>query len=168
MESVKMIVQQEMEDLKKNIQLRMEKEKVNASGRTSNSLVVQVSVFGGVLFGSSVFLNLQKGRGKGAIPQNFHEIIKDWIKAKGIEYSNYIPKGGLHLSDEMKLNSLAGAIAHNIMTKGTVLHRKGVTRDIYGKALEDTLGNIGQRVGEAMALDIDTINNKFKEDENNE
>ena len=47
-----------------------------------------------------------------------------------------------------------------------VLHRKGVTKDIYSKALQETLGNIGDRVGEKLALEIDTINNKFKSNEN--
>lgn len=166
METIKGILQQEMELLKKNIQSRMIEERINASGRTMKSLTVQTSEFGGILFGSSVFLNLQRGRKPGAVPRNFVEIIKNWIEAKGINYSDYTPKSGAKLSSEMKLQSLAGAIAHTIMKKGTVLHRKGVTKDIYSKALQETLGNIGDRVGEKLALEIDTINNKFKSNEN--
>lgn len=165
MSHIKDIVQQEMDILKKNIQTRMVAEKVNASGRTMKSLTIQTNEFGGILFGSSVFLNLQRGRKAGAVPRNFVEIIKEWIKAKGVNYKDYIPKRGGLASSEMKLQGLAGAIAYTIMKKGTVLHRKGITRDIYNKALEETIGNIGSRVGETLALEIDTINNKFKRNE---
>lgn len=165
MDPIKSIVQEEMEILKKNIQTRMTEEKVNASGRTMKSLTIQVDQFGGILFGSSVFLNIQKGRAPGAVPKNFVEIIKDWIQEKGVNYSDYMPKSGAVISQEMKLQGLAGAIAHSIMKRGTLLHRKGITRDIYGKAIEDTLGRIATRVGDSLALEIDTINNKFKKNE---
>ena len=94
METIKVILQQEMELLKRNIQSRMIEERINASGRTMKSLTVQTSEFGGILFGSSVFLNLQRGRKPGAVPRNFVEIIKNWIEAKGINYSDYTPKSG--------------------------------------------------------------------------
>ena len=156
-----------MDELKRNIQLRMEKEKSNTSGKTSGSLTVQANEFGGMLFGSTVFLYLRNGRGPGAVPKDFNGIIKEWILSKGINYNGFVGKSGGQMSSDMKLQGLAGAIAHSIMTKGTIIYRKGVTKDNYDKALEDTIGRISDRVGEAMAIDIDTINKNFKKNEDN-
>jgi hypothetical protein len=51
------------------------------------------------------------------------------------------------------------------MKEGTLLHRKGITRDIYGKSIEDNLGRIATRVRRLPRFEIDTINNKFKKNE---
>lgn len=168
MEGVKDIVRREMESLKTAIQKRMEESHFNASGRTSASLHVEVDGDTATLLGSKALLVAERGRKPGAVPHNFFAIIRQWVLDKGISYADYQPKGvTATLSPEQKLNSLSGAIAYTIMKEGTLLHRKGMTRDIYGEALEKALNNISEGVAGVLSLEIETINQNYSKDEDN-
>lgn len=169
MEGIKDIIRREMEALKGNIQKRMGETGFNASGRTSASLRVDIDGETASLVGSRALLASERGRKAGPVPQNFTGIIRQWILDKGINYENYRPKGvSASLSSEQKLAGLSGAIAFSIMKNGTVLYRKGLTRDIYSKALSDTLETIGDEATGFLSMEIETIHTKYRGNENND
>lgn len=78
------ILTQHLNTIKTRVAERMVAEKRNASGRTVSSLAVEVNGDHGTLWGSKVFLVMEKGRGPGAVPKGFQEIIYEWAKSKGI------------------------------------------------------------------------------------
>lgn len=169
MDGIKDIVRREMEGLKAAIQKRMAEAGYNASGRTSASLTVEVNGDTATLKGSKALLAAERGRGPGPVPRDFVSIIRKWVQDKGVAYNDFQPKGvTASLSPEQKLNGLSGAIAFSIMRRGTVLYRKKVSRDIYSAALEDTLSKMGDGVAGVLSLEIETIHQQYKKDENDE
>lgn len=158
-DTVRSILTEEIGRLKNTIQERMASEKANASGGTSASLKVVISEDTGVLMGSKTFLWLEQGRGPGKVPMGFQDIIKAWIKNKGINYSSYIPKGrkSTKMDETKRLNAFAGAIAWTIIKKGTLLHRTHARRDIYDTAINETLANINERIGNMLGNAVDLI-----------
>lgn len=169
MSSVKEVLTIELNRLKDAIAERMAAEKVPASGRTLASMQVVVNENEGTLFGASYFRQLEKGRGPGRVPQNFTAIISEWIKAKGINFNDYTPKGrdGSKMTSEQHLQSLAGAIAFTIMRQGTVMHRNGTPKDIYTEAVNEAVERIMNSVGDIMEQRIQTINDNYRAYENN-
>lgn len=131
--SVRDIVESHLNAIKDGIAERMAQHGRNASGRTVRSMVVQASDTGGYLEGAGQFLYLEHGRGPGKVPKGFHEIIKEWIIAKGISYQDMIPKNG---TPDQGLARLSGAIAHSIMTKGTKLYRDHGYDNIFSELIE--------------------------------
>ena len=168
MNDVKSVLTKELNSLKKTIEERMAAEKVSASGRTLASLQVVVSENEGTLYGTSYFRQLEHGRGPGKVPRNFASVIQDWIKAKGVNFNSYVPKGrdGSKMTNEQHLTSLAGAIAYTIMRQGTLIYRHGTPRDIYTSAMNQTVENIRDRIGDIMEQRIPTINDKYRAYEN--
>ena len=71
---------------------------------------------------------MERGRGPGAAPMNFVEIIMAWAQAKGISAK---AKYGQNANQESAIRSFAGAVAFNIMKKGTKLHRTKQYDDIF-------------------------------------
>ena len=55
-----------------------------ASGKTADSMQVQVSGNTGELVGRKAFGTLETGRKGGRVPRNFAAIIYDWMQAKGV------------------------------------------------------------------------------------
>ena len=168
MSSVKEILFRELNALKKAIEEKMAAQRTSASGKTLASLQVSVSDSEGTLFGASHFRQLERGRGPGKVPQNFTAIISEWIKAKGVNYSSYTPKGrnGAKMTSEQHLQSLSGAIAYTIMKRGTVLYRSGTPRDIYTEEVNNAVERIRNAVGDIMEQRIQTINDKYRAYEN--
>lgn len=78
-----------LENARADIQANLEAEGVNASGRTSNSLQVEVYADGVRLFSDGSGAPIQTtefGRRAGAIPSNFTDIIEQWSRDKGISF----------------------------------------------------------------------------------
>lgn len=170
MNDVKDLLTRELNNLKKAIEEKMASEKMTASGRTLQSLSVVANENEGTLFGASYFRQLEKGRGPGPVPRNFTAIIKEWIQQRGVEYNSYTPKGrdGSKMTAEQHLTSLAGAIAHTIMTQGTVMYRQGTSKDIFTEAMEETVARVNDELGAVFAEKVQTINDNFKNYENND
>lgn len=169
MEGIKDVVRREMEAMKAAIRKRMDEAGYNASGKTSASLRVDVEGDTATLLGSPALLAAEHGRGPGSVPKDFVSIIRKWVQDRGVDYNGYQPKGvTASLSSEQKLSGLSGAIAYSIMKRGTVLHRKRMPRDIYSMALVDALDKIGSGVAGVLSLEIETIHQKYKKDENDE
>lgn len=158
--NVASIIASHLEVVKSKVQARMSELGRNATGKTSASLQVQSSNDGGSLIGSPAFLSIEHGRGPGAVPKDFIETIKEWIKAKGINVPQIQPKRASTLSaQELGLNSLAGAIAHSIMKKGTRLYQQKGFDDILASALEEEIDALGNELVLSVMEQSSDINN---------
>lgn len=111
-----------LERCKSDIELNMETQNVNASGRTVGSLAV-VSDDKGFrlgLFGNShaPLGTLEVGRAGGRVPAGFYQIIKQWTREKGLQFVNDSERG-----------TFAYFVARKIAREGTQRHRLPV--DVY-------------------------------------
>lgn len=165
MEEAKKIISEELESLRQRIIDNHRSAGQMASGKTIQSLVIQMRENGGTLFGRQAFGTLETGRKAGRTPQGFVGIIKQWIKDKGLRIPSipYIRKPSerwqpKYSPEERGLNSLAGAIAHKIRTEGTRLFRDGGRNDIYTPEIEITKTNINQRISVLLQAQIMSIN----------
>lgn len=136
-----------LENAKSRIQQNMSSNGINASGRTSESLRVEV-YDGGVRLvagGERVapFFTLETGRPGGKVPKKFNSIIELWIADKGISVKqvpykrqpseNWQPK---YTVEVRSLKLAAGAIAHSIAERGTQRFREPKNY-IYSPVIED-------------------------------
>lgn len=143
-----------------------------ASGRTKDSIKVELTENGGILWGRFPFGTLETGRRAGRTPHNFTGIIRQWIIDKGISVPpiQYIrepserwkPK---YTPKERGLMSMAGAIAHKIKTEGTKLYREGGRNDIYSPEVEKTVNSITDRVGLLFEQEVEHINLNTKNED---
>ena len=111
-----------LERCKSDIELNMETQDVNASGRTVGSLAV-VSDDKGLrlgLFGNThaPLGTLEVGRAGGKVPTGFYEIIKQWTRDKGLQFGTESERG-----------TFAYFVARKIARDGTQRHRIPV--DVY-------------------------------------
>lgn len=141
------ILRQHLTNIKNRIAERMAASHRNASGRSVASLKVEVGDGHAVLWGAKSFLVMEKGRGPGAVPVGFTEIIMDWANAKGISAN---AKSGKNVSKEAAMRSFAGAVAYNIMKKGTKIHRTKQYDDIYTTVLNEEL----EKMSDAMVINL--------------
>lgn len=141
-----------------------------ASGRTSASMHVEVEADEGTVFGRMAFGTLETGRKGGRVPGNFRDIIRQWMRDKGIKAApipyrrkpseRWKPK---YTAQERGDMSLAGAIAHRIATSGTKLYREGGRSDIYSNEIPKTTEAIMNRVVQLFAVEVESINRESKE-----
>jgi len=146
---LKQIVEAKLKAAISKIQDNLESTGTNASGRTSQSLRLESSDYGFIIYGRKAFATVETGRMAGGIPKGFNDIIKQWIKDKGIsvtqipykrkESQNWRPKYSVN---ERSLNIAAGAISFNIKKNGTALFRKGGRKDIFSNAFSEALPEI--------------------------
>lgn len=141
------ILKQHLTNIKDRIAERMAVNQRNASGRSVASLKVEVGDGHAVLWGAKSFLAMERGRGPGAIPMGFVEIIMAWAKAKGISAK---AKSGQKMTQESAMRSFAGAVAYSIMKKGTKLHRTKQYDDIFTTVLNEEL----EKMSNAMAINL--------------
>jgi len=120
-----------------------------ASGRTVRSLMIEETDNGAMLKGRKYFATLETGRKEGKVPQNFNEVIQQWILDKGISFDpipykrqpseKWQPK---YTAQQRGLMSMAGAIAHKIATEGTSLYRQGGQKDIFTEPTQEAINRI--------------------------
>lgn len=138
------IVRSELDDLR----LRIIDHHVNAgqkaSGRTIESLHVEMQEYGGILWGRKAIGVLEDGRKGGKVPKGFYQIIQKWVKDKGIQVKN--PKSFSYL------------VARKIAREGTELHRQGGRSDIYSTEIEKTIESIMNKVFGIFKKDVEYIN----------
>lgn len=111
-----------LERCKSDIELNMDTQDVNASGRTVGSLAV-VSDAQGLrlgLFGNAhaPLGTLEVGRVGGIVPAGFYQIIKQWTRDKGLQFATESERG-----------TFAYFVARKIAREGTQRHRLPV--DVY-------------------------------------
>lgn len=163
MENVTDILTRTLERVKAKIQERIISEGRSASGKSASSLAIEVDGMKGAILGSASLLSMERGRGPGKVPYGFFDIIKEWIKAKGISVTPIPSKRESTISPEERgLRSLAGAIAYTIMKKGTKLHRSGGYNDIYDTALNEELEVLGNEITFGLAEQVTTINESLR------
>lgn len=154
MSDITEIIKVHLTNIKDKIAENMAKHGRNASGKSVSSLTVEATDESGTIFGSPSFLAMQKGRGPGAVPANFRDIIKRWAIAKGISTS---ARAGTSQTSEQALNSFAGAVAFNIMKKGTRIYREKRFDDIISSAVDSELEAMGAEIALVAAKRIDDI-----------
>lgn len=157
--NVASIIAFHLEVVKGKVQARMSELGRNASGKTSASLQVQSSNDKGSLIGSPVLLSIESGRGPGAIPKNFVDIIMEWAKSKGISVKS---KKGHKANKESAYRSFAGAVAYNIMKKGTKLHRTRQFDDIFSSVFEEELNKMSEELAINLLEQVSSINDKIQ------
>ena len=138
-----------------------------ASGETARSLRIEDTSFGAALFGREYFGTLEDGRKPGAVPENFNDIIAQWIVDKGIafkpipyvrqESAKWQPK---YTPEQRGLMLLAGEIAYIIKTEGTKLHQEGGRKDIFTPEIEKTKDEVRKALAGIYTTEIQSINEK--------
>lgn len=125
-----------------------------ASGKTQASMHIVSTPTGGMLVGRKYFQSVEVGRPAGRVPFRFVDIIKQWMIDKGIavrplKYKTSRPHK--YTEAEMSLNRAAGAIAHNIETQGTRLHREGGRTDIYTDVINEEVAALRKQIAASVA-----------------
>lgn len=120
-----------------------------ASGKTAASMAVMVSGSIGELVGRKAFGTLETGRRGGRVPRNFHDIIYDWMQAKGVHaqpmpYKTNRPHK--YSEQERGDRTMAYFIAKTIRREGTRLYRDGGRDDVYSRAIPITIERINSRL----------------------
>ena len=120
-----------------------------ASGKTAASMAVMVSGSIGELVGRRAFGTLETGRRGGRVPRNFHNIIYDWMMAKGVHaqpmpYKTSRPHK--YSEQERGDRTMAYFIAKTIRREGTRLYRDGGRDDVYSRAIPVTIERINSRL----------------------
>lgn len=140
------IVGDSLEDLRKRIIANHEAAGQVASGRTRDSLKVESTENGGILWGRQAFGVLEAGRKPGKVPKGFSDIILKWMDDKGITVEH--PK------------SFAYLVARKIANEGTLLYRSG-KMDIYSTDVDETSKEIMNRVIGIFNTEVEHINLNF-------
>ena len=143
------IIKQVLDKMVAQIRSNLESTNTNASGRTSDSLRVEVDATSGRIYGRRYFRGVEQGRAGGRVPRNFHSIIRQWILDKGLTYqaipykrkpsAKWQPK---YTPEERGLRQMASAIARTIEKSGTSLYRRGGRTDIFTNVIENNKADI--------------------------
>ena len=129
----RIILQEELEALRRNIISNHTRAGQKASGRTAASLHVEVSEDGGVLYGRKPFGTLETGRKAGRVPQNFQQIIIKWMADKGIKPAPipYLTNRPHKYTPEQRgVLRMSYFVAKKIRETGTKLFRDGGRADV--------------------------------------
>lgn len=134
-----------------------------SSGRSVASLQIDVKDSKGNLSGDKQWETMQRGRRLGKVPSNFREIIKNWVRQKGISIQ---PKEGQ--SQKQAIESFSYLVTRNIMQKGTKLYRDKGYNDIYDTLLEEEIKKLTNETASVLELEIDKLNDRFTDDNKND
>lgn len=131
-QEIRQILLEELEDLRQRIIENMGRADQIVSGKTRDSLQVDVRELSGVLTGRQAFATLENGsrpwsRPPKRTPKWFADLIGEWIDAKGLDLNQW-------------------AVAHTIIHKGSKLYRTGGRADIYSPEIQTTMDRIGDRI----------------------
>lgn len=133
-----------------------------SSGHSVASLQIDVKDSKGNLSGDKQWETMQRGRRPGKVPSNFREIIKNWVRQKGISVQ---PKEGQ--SPKQAIESFSYLVTRNIMQNGTKLYRDKGYNDIYDTLLEEEIKKLTNETASVLELDIDKLNDRFTDDNKN-
>ena len=134
----------ELTALRKRITDNMQEADEWATGKTAESMVVEIrdesNLTRGLLYGRAFFGALETGSRPWAkppkrVPKKFANTIQEWIKAKNLDLN-------------------AWAVAYTIMHEGSSLCRRGGRSDIYSNEIPVTLDNLAERLSIAYVKHI--------------
>ena len=131
-QEIRQILLEELEDLRQRIIANMGSAGQIVTGKTKDSLQVNVRELSGVLTGRQAFATLENGsrpwsRPPKRTPKWFADLIGEWIDAKGLDLNQW-------------------AVAHTIIHKGSKLYRDGGRADIYSPEIQTAMDRIGNRI----------------------
>ena len=137
-EEIRQILREELEDLRRRIAANMANADQIVSGRTRDSMQVEIRDNGGVLTGRRAFATLETGsrpwsKQPKRVPKFFADLIGEWIDKRGLDMNKW-------------------AVAHTIIRKGSKLYREGGRADIYSPELQPTIDRIGERILDQYAV----------------
>lgn len=142
-----------LEEVRDEIKQNISSTGSTASGRTADSMEIEVTGTSGRLTGRQAFWTLERGRGPGRIPGNMRDIIKQWALDKGMSISPipYIRQASdkwqpKYTPEQRGLDAFAGAVAFNIANKGTQLYLDGGRDDIYTPAIDKAMDKLANNV----------------------
>lgn len=138
------------EQLVTEIKQNLRREGNFASGKTENSLKVEVREMRLTIFALWHIVTLEDGRGPstggGSGRAELKERIKEWIRMKGIQ-----PEQG------MSVDTLAFLITRKIHREGTRLYRRGGKSGVLRNVLRDErFERFATVIAEEMALSIES------------
>lgn len=147
------LLEQTLNDIVRDIRDNLAATGTNASGRTSDSLAVEMYTGGGMVTGRTYFQSVEDGRPPGKVPYRFDLIIRKWMMDKGITAppmpykrqpsQNWQPK---YTPEERGAMAMAYAIARKIETEGSRLFREGGRKDIYTHVLDRRLAELQDKL----------------------
>lgn len=156
-----------LERIRAKIAANINEKGLRASGKTEASMFkpdsIRLTDTGAqlVAVGRGYFQSLELGRPAGRVPRGFAYIIRQWILDKGLSVrmipyqrqpsERWQPKYSV---EERSLRAAAGAIAHNIATRGTRLYQQGGRSDIYTPVLEEETRRLEAEIGRIIANSI--------------
>lgn len=149
---IRRILTSALEDAKEKIQHNLDITGTNASGRTSQSLTVEVDGNTGVLYGRQAFGTVETGRKPGKVPYGFRDIIYQWMQDKGVH-----AKVEGRRSQEPADHSMAYIIARKIANEGSKLYRDDGRDDIYSNVLPLTIERVQNEVTNVYIINIQSI-----------
>lgn len=128
------VLREELEALRDRIIANHRQAGQVASGRTIQSMQVNIDGDSGELVGRPYFGTLETGArpwrnaaSMKKVPASFNAVIEQWIKDKGLNLNSW-------------------AVAYKIIHEGTRLYRQGGRADIYSNEIPKTVEAIGQRI----------------------
>ena len=143
-------------ELKAEIRKGFKDKGINASGRAANSLRADITETSYTLYGAEHILYIDKGRGAGGIPRNFHSVLLQWLKDKGLS------------TNEKEDRKRAGAIAYNIRTKGSSKRRGSRPEtQVIEDSLNDTLPDLFKALASERAKEYKSEVLKYLKDVDN-
>ena len=137
-QEIRDIIREELEALRERIIENMSMADQHATGKTRDSMQVEVGDNYGVLTGRRAFATLERGsrpwsKQPKRVPKFFADLIGEWIEAKGLDLNKW-------------------AVAHTIIRKGSKLYRTGGRSDIYSPEIEKAGAAIADRVAERYSV----------------
>ena len=153
-----------LERIRSKIAANITEKGLKASGKTAASMRIESDVYGARLIGRPYFQSLELGRPAGRVPHNFHAIIRQWIIDKGLSVrmipykrqpsARWQPKYSV---EERSLRMAAGAIAHTIATRGTLLYRQGGRMDIYTPVIREEVEQLRKNYTDIIVKSISRV-----------
>ncbi len=150
-DNVLAVVADELDALRERIIANHEAAGQVASGRTRDSIRVERTEDGGILWGRQAFGVLETGRKPGRVPKGFYHIIRQWVDDKGIRVPNP--------------DSFSYLVARKIAREGTEMYRTGQKKDIYSTDMEKAIREIERKVLGIFDTEVEHINLNFKNED---
>lgn len=137
-QEIRDIIREELEALRERIIENMSAAGQHATGKTRDSLQVEIGELSGVLTGRRAFATLERGsrpwsKQPKRVPKFFADLIGEWIEAKGLDLNKW-------------------AVARTLIREGSKLYRTGGREDIYSPEIEKAGMAIADRVVERYSV----------------
>ena len=143
------VLKERLEQMRAEVIERSRSAGQEATGKTYQRITVEVQeqgsgVFEGAILAPEYFSTLLRGRGPGKIPSNFAEMILDWARAKGLQFST--PQDMVRFSR---------AVAYKIATEGSELYRNHLYVDLIDTPAKDFEAWLDSQLSEWMSAEIE-------------